>query len=59
MSTVVGVFDDRRHAERAVNKIREAGITNDKISIAAKEEHVRGEGRRGRDNGDGGMMDQN
>ena len=59
MSTVVGVFESKSQAERAVNKIREAGITNDKISIAAREENVRGEGGRARNNGEGGMLEQN
>jgi uncharacterized membrane protein len=44
MSTVVGIFNERSQAERAVNEIREAGITDDKISIAAKEDQLRGEG---------------
>lgn len=52
MSTVVGVFDDRSQAEKAVNEIRKAGITDDKISIAAREEQVREKGRGDHENGD-------
>ncbi len=40
MSTVVGVFDDQSQAERAVNEIREAGITDEEISIVAKEGRI-------------------
>ncbi len=40
MSTVIGVFDDQRSAENAVNEIRNAGITDDNISIIAREESI-------------------
>ena len=45
MSTVVGLFDDRSQAERAVNEIKESGIRKKKISIAGKEGRLRGEGK--------------
>ncbi|MFW6270817.1 MAG: general stress protein, partial [Bacillota bacterium] len=44
MANVIGIFDDREHAENAVNEIREAGITDDKISIVAKEDTIQSEG---------------
>ena len=40
MANVIGVFDDRGNAENAVNEIRDAGITDDKISIVAREHQV-------------------
>ena len=40
MSTVIGVFESQRQAENAVNQIRNAGITEDKISIAAKRDNI-------------------
>ncbi len=43
MSTVIGVFDDRSQAENSMNEIRNAGITEDEISVIAKEGIVRGD----------------
>ncbi|ACL69556.1 general stress protein [Halothermothrix orenii] len=43
MPTVVGVFDNKEQAERAVEEIRNAGVTDDKISIVAKEDAVKGD----------------
>jgi len=37
MSTVIGIFNDQSDAENAVDEIRDAGITDEKISILAKE----------------------
>ena len=50
MSTVIGVFDDRSQAENAMNEIRNAGITDDEISIVGKEDIVKGEGDENREN---------
>ena len=47
MSTVIGVFDNQRNAENAVDEIRDAGITDDNISIIAKEDQIQHEGGRG------------
>lgn len=54
MSTVIGVFDSKNNAEKAVDQIREAGITDDKISLAAKDD------RSNENNNDnnGGFMNQ-
>ncbi len=41
MPTVIGVFDDRSQAENTVNEIRNAGVTDDEISVVAKEDIVR------------------
>jgi len=43
VSTVIGVFDDRGQAENSMNEIRDAGITEDEISVIAKEGIVRGD----------------
>lgn len=59
MSTVIGVFDDQNQAEKAVNEIRNAGITDDKISIVAKEDQVQGAGDRGNNDDNDNMMNQN
>ena len=40
MSTIIGVFDDKSDAENSVEDIKNAGITDDKISIVAKEDQV-------------------
>ncbi len=50
LSTVIGVFDDKGQAENAVNEIRNAGITEDRISIVGKEDRFED---------DAGMRDQN
>ncbi|MFW5787837.1 MAG: general stress protein [Halanaerobiales bacterium] len=52
MAKVIGVFNDRKQAERAVGEIRRAGITDEKISIAGKEESLRDV----RDNNQGRMQ---
>jgi len=41
-STVVGVFEDRRHADQAVSDLRNAGFRDDQIGIAMR--HADGEG---------------
>jgi len=35
-STVVGVFEDRRHADQAVNDLRKAGFREDQIGVAMR-----------------------
>jgi len=35
-STVVGVFEDRRHADQAVNDLRQAGFRDDQIGVAMR-----------------------
>ena len=50
MPTVIGVFDDRNQAERAVNEIKDAGVSKDEISIVAKEESI---GNNNNDEGQG------
>ena len=43
MSTVVGLFDDRSQAEKAVEEIKHSGIAENEISIVGKEDRLRGE----------------
>jgi len=50
VSTVIGIFDDRSQAENAMHEIRNAGITDDEISIVAKEDIVKDEGEQDRGN---------
>ncbi len=61
MSTVIGVFDDQNQAERTVNEIRKAGITDDKISIVAKKDQVQSEtdNRGNRSDNDNNYLNQN
>lgn len=47
MSTVVGLFDDKRQAEKAVDEIKNSGIRENKISIVGKEDQLRGNEREG------------
>lgn len=47
MATIVGVFNNQDQAEKAVNEIRRAGITDDKISIVAKKDRINREDRGG------------
>lgn len=54
MSTIIGVFHDKDAAERALNEIRNAGITDDKISLVAKDDQQKQNNEEGRDN-----LDQN
>jgi hypothetical protein len=44
-STVVGVFEDRRQADRAVDELRRAGFRDDQIGVAMRYDHeeVQGE----------------
>lgn len=42
MSTVIGVFNNRNQAEKAIDEIKNAGISEEEISIVAKEEVVNG-----------------
>jgi len=35
-STVVGVFEDRKHADQAVNDLRDAGFRDDQIGVAMR-----------------------
>lgn len=54
MSTVIGVFENKESAESALNQIRNAGITDEKISMVAKEDQVRNNNEN-----EGGYMEQN
>lgn len=49
MSTVIGLFNSREQAEQAVNEIKNAGIGNEEISIAAREDRFN-KGEEGEDN---------
>lgn len=49
MSTVIGVFDEQGNAEQALKQIKDAGISEDKISMVARDE----------ENNDTGYMNQN
>src|SRR5512135_525337 len=40
-STVVGVFEDRRQADAAINELRKAGVREDQIGVASR--HTEGE----------------
>ena len=40
MSTVIGVFDNKESAKNALNEIRNSGITDDKISMVAKDDQA-------------------
>jgi len=35
-STVIGVFEDRRHADQAINELRRAGFREDQIGVAMR-----------------------
>ncbi|MEJ6949771.1 hypothetical protein [Natronospora cellulosivora (SeqCode)] len=54
MSTVIGVFDNKESAEHALNQVRNAGITDDRISMVAKEDQVRNNNEN-----EGGYAEQN
>jgi len=41
-STVVGVFDDRQQAQRAVNELRRMGFSEDQIGVAHRDSHEGG-----------------
>jgi rhodanese-related sulfurtransferase len=41
---VIGVFDERRQAEQAINALRQQGFTNEEISIVAKKGDKEGKG---------------
>jgi hypothetical protein len=41
--TVVGVFDDREDAERAIRDLKDAGFSGDQIGIAMRDRNVQGE----------------
>ncbi|MDI3547150.1 MAG: hypothetical protein PWR10_802 [Halanaerobiales bacterium] len=56
MPTVIGVFDDQSQAERAVNEIREAGVTDEEISIAAREDRIKAD--EGDEGGTGAFLNQ-
>ncbi len=47
MSTVIGVFDDQRSAENALNELEGAGIGQEDVSIIAKEDTIQGGGAEG------------
>ena len=38
MSTIIGVFDDKDSAERALREIEDLGFTEEEISLVAKDE---------------------
>lgn len=46
MASVIGTFDSRDQAERAVDELKKKGFSEDKVSVVAKEERMRG-GERG------------
>ncbi|MEW5865525.1 MAG: general stress protein [Bacillota bacterium] len=46
MASVIGTFDSRDQAERAVDELKKKGFSEDKVSVVAREERVRG-GERG------------
>jgi len=39
-STVVGVFEDRRHADQAVSELKKAGFRDDEIGVAMRNDDV-------------------
>lgn len=43
MPTVIGVFTNRSQAERAVAEIRSEGISEDRISVVAREGYIHGD----------------
>ncbi len=43
MSTVIGVFTNRPQAERAAAEIRSEGISDDRISVVAREGYIHGD----------------
>ncbi|HHV78911.1 MAG TPA: hypothetical protein GXX40_04780 [Firmicutes bacterium] len=47
--TLIGVFDSRSHAERAVTELQKRGLTSDEISIVARDDRAR------REQGEGGQ----
>ncbi|HHV62315.1 MAG TPA: hypothetical protein GXX51_06725 [Firmicutes bacterium] len=47
MATVIGVFDARDQAEKAINEMRNKGFDKNEISIVAKDQRGTGEGGRG------------
>lgn len=53
MSTIIGVFHNKDDAKGALNKIRNAGITDDKISMVAKDD------QQNQDNEEENYLDQN
>jgi outer membrane lipoprotein SlyB len=50
MASVMGTFDSRDQAEKAVEELRRKGFGEDKVSIVAKEDRMKGGGR-----GEGGL----
>lgn len=56
MASVIGTFDSRNQAERAVDELKKKGFSEDKVSVVAKEERVRGGERGGGgERGEGGL----
>lgn len=51
MSTVIGIFDKKENAEQALREIRDAGVSDDKISMVARGEQD--------NNNDNNYMNQN
>lgn len=41
-TTVVGVFEDRQHAQQAVNELRRLGFREDQIGVAARDGEIKG-----------------
>lgn len=50
MASVIGTFDSRDQAERAVEELKRKGFGDDKVSIVAKEDRMKGG-----DRGEGGL----
>ena len=53
MSTVVGIFADQNSAERAVNEVQKAGVSEDEISIIAREDSMQNDGEQAGQNLEG------
>ena len=47
-STVVGVFQDRQHAEKAVSELLAAGFRKDQIGVAMRHDDGENDHHRGR-----------
>src|SRR5438045_3978774 len=61
-STMVGVFEDRSQAERAIDELHRAGFTDEQIGFAVRDQdggsdvHVRGHGSNAGEGAVGGML---
>src|SRR5438045_2398027 len=61
-STMVGVFEDRSQAERAIDELHRAGFTDEQIGFAVRDQdggsdvHVRGHGSNAGEGAVGGLL---